>query len=341
MFTVLVARPGIGKGAAMVPAEGLLKEANTSNILSDRLTMPFVLEQLAKGFPSQFSAVPGSGAINIGTETAAMLYAPELSVFIRQPEEYLPDLANLWDSREGDISYGTRGKGEYKIKSPCVSMLAGSAPNWLVKSIPANAVGGGFTRRVNFVYAKSKEQYIPWPNGKGYSGNRTALIDDLRHISSNIRGEMTFAQDARPVFESCYNSALPAEFDDEATSVFKTSKWAHATKLAMVLSASESDTLVITKKNFEDALVRIDEVIEDISMVFRAIGESELVEVADKVLQYIELKGFVSTHDMLHALWRHVTYDDLNAILATLEHGGMIRQRVQGHNILYYAVKQP
>lgn len=325
----------------MVPAEGLLREANTSNILSDRLTMPFVLESLSKGFPTQFSAIPGSGAINIGTETASLIYAPELSVFIRQPEEYLPDLANLWDSKEGDISYGTRGKGEYKIKSPCVTLLAGSAPNWLVKSIPANAVGGGFTRRVNFVYAKSKEQYIPWPNGKGYAGGRANLVDDLRYISSNLRGEMTFAQDARPVFEQCYNSALPDEFDDEATSVFKTSKWAHATKLAMVLQAASSDSLVISKASFQLALDKIDEVIRDIQMVFRGIGESDLVEAADKVLQFIELKGFASIHDIIHALWRHITLDDCTVILATLEQGGIIHQRMQGNKVLYYVTKKP
>src|SRR5260370_25216813 len=64
LFTVLVGRPGLGKGAAVNPAMSILKEANTTAVLSDRVTIEYVLEKLSKGFPA--TAVASGGGIVFG-----------------------------------------------------------------------------------------------------------------------------------------------------------------------------------------------------------------------------------------------------------------------------------
>lgn len=336
MFTVLVGRPGIGKGQALNPALSVLKEANTIHTLSDRVTIEYVLERLAKGFPSTIA--PQGGGVVMGTDSSSLIYSPELSIFITASQHTLPILADLWDSREGEFSYGTRHKGDYTIKNACISMLAGSTQEWLISSIPSNAVGGGFTRRVNFVFAKERQKPIPWPS-LNHGAVRSNLVNDLRHISQVLKGEFTFDPSARLLFEEVYQT-LPDEFDDEATTAHKTSAWAHATKLAMALAAARDDKLCINKEDMEIAIKRVGDVTTSLALVFRAVGESDLVSAGDRVLRFLEAKGFASKSEILRSNWRHISAFDLDIVLATFVSGNLVSERSQGNQILYYPIVQ-
>ncbi len=329
---MLVGRPGVGKGGALNPAVMLLKEANTCNLLSDRVTIEYVLERLSKGFPTQVAAA--GGGLQFGHDASTMIFSPELSIFITASQHTLPILADLWDAREGEFSYGTRHKGDYKIRNACLSLLAGSTQEWLISSIPSNAVGGGFTRRVNFVFAKDKASYIPWPV-MNHSGLRDGLVNDLRHISTALAGGFTFTKKAEALFDDYYRKADPSEYDDEATTSYKTTKWAHATKLAMVISAGRSDDMRIDDNDMATAIARTDEVVKSIGYVFRAVGESDLVTAADRVLKFIEIKGYASKKQILAANWRHISSFDLDSVLATFVNGGLLIERTVGNNIVY------
>jgi hypothetical protein len=322
----------LGKGAAMNPAIALLKEAGTSNILSDRITMEYVLEKLSKGFPRIHSNT-ATQTLKLGTEATALIVSTELSVFITASQFSITALSDLWDSKEGIYQYGTRGKGEFNLNSPCVNLLGGSAQDWLVKSVPADAVGGGFTRRVNFVLATKKDKKVPWPKANPFGIQD--IVEDLREISL-LRGEFNFTPGARRLFERYYNSCEPNEFDDEASANYKTSKWANACKLAMIVSAARTDTKEINELDFQMATDKVDSVNEDLKMVFRSVGESDLASASDRVLRYIEIKGYASRHDILAVNWRHVTSSDLDVIIATFRESGLLHERVVSNKVLYY-----
>lgn len=334
LYVVLVGRPGLGKGAAMHPALDLMKKAGTVNVLSDRITMEYVLEKLSKGFPRVHQGSNnGQPTLKLGTESAALLVSTELSVFITASQFSITALSDLWDSKEGVYQYGTRGKGEYNIQSPCVSLFGGSAQEWLVKSIPADAVGGGFTRRVNFVLATKKDKKVPWP--KAYITGPDDLVEDLRTISI-LRGEFNFTPGARKIFERYYNSCEPNEFDDEATCVYKTSKWANASKLAQVISASRGDSLEINELDLQMAINKVEEVVDDLKIVFRSVGESTLASASEKVLKFVETKGYASRGDILARNWHHMTSGDLDIIIATFREAGTVGERQVGNQTLYY-----
>lgn len=316
----------------------IVKEANVANILSDRITMEYALEKLSKGFPKTISTqIPGSPlqSIRIGTEATCLMVSTELSVFITASQFSITCLSDLWDCKEGIYQYGTRGKGEFPLNSPYVTLIGASAQDWLVKSVPADAVGGGFTRRVNFVFASKKDKKVAWPQKNGNLGTK-GLVEDLRSISQ-LKGEMRFTLDARPVFESYYHSCEPNDFDDEATVVYKTSKWANASKLAMCISASRDDSLEINKDDFELAITYTEEVVDDLKVVFRSVGESPLVAATARVLTFIETQGYASRQEILAINWRHISDMDLDRIIATLREANVIEERFVGKRTLYYA----
>lgn len=334
LYTVLVGRPAIGKGVAFDSGLPLIKEAKTAHILSDRLTMEYVLEKLSKGFPTHVATPQG---LKFGTEASVLLVSRELSVFITASQFALTALTDLWEGREGKFMYGTRGRGEWPVESPCISLLGASAQEYLIKTIPADAIGGGFTRRVNFVFEKDPPRKVAFPERNGLQGFYDDLAEDLKEIGK-LRGEMKLTPGAKKMFEKYYNESEPAVFDDQATSHYKSSRWSNAIKVAMCLSASEGDTLIINEKHWTQAEKLVDRVTEDIKMVFRAVGESDLTVAADKTLEFIEKRGFASKQEMLRYLWRDVTKDDLEKILTTFREAGILSEKVVGNNILYSVI---
>lgn len=333
MYTILVGRPGIGKGEALRSAITLLRESKQTKILSDRLTIEYIIERMAKGFPVQVATT--AGGVAFGQDSSAILFAPELSVFATAPQHTLPILAELWENKD-EFQYGTKNKGDYVIKNPCFNILSGSTQEWLMHSIPSSSVGGGFTRRVNFVYAKDRSQALPWPASNSNS-RRVELVHDLQHIS-NLKGEVKFHANARPVFEKYHADSVAGEFDDEATAAYKTSKWVHALKLATVLSTSRNDTLEISKQDLEEAIAWVEKVVATVAHVFRGVGDSDLVASADKILKYLEIKGYASRQEILRALWRHVTALELDVILQTLMQAGMVKEDSTAGKVLYRIV---
>jgi hypothetical protein len=312
-----------------------MAEARVVNVLSDRFTIEYMLERMAQGWTHQLHAGMG---LKIGNDNSCLIKSTEFSVFAGASLNTLPILADLWDSKEGDYLYGTRHKGEFRIKNPCVTLLGGSTQEWLIASIPSSAIGGGFTRRVNFVVANNREKLLPWPVMQNHSNIRDNLILDLQSICA-LTGEYKFDLETMPLFERCYRESDPTEYDDEATTAYKTSLWAQVTKLAVCMSASRGDSLIITKEDFRKAYDAVKTVAGNVPKVFRAVGESELTVASDKVLKFIEAKGFASKKELLKALWRDVSFEDLDKILVTLKEGGIIYEYIQGKQTLWAMVE--
>ena len=334
MFTVLIGRPGIGKGSALHPSIDILNKSKAANFMTGRITIEWVLEKLSKGFAGPVISASGNGQMTIGVESSVLLFSPEFNVFVSASQHSLKILTDLWDSKEGIWDYGTRQHGEYMVRDPCVSMLAGCTPDALVELIPSQAIGGGFTRRVNFVYAKDNSILIPWP---GESPASPELISDLRQIML-LHGEFRWEPSARALFENYYRRTRGADkqaIKDEATANYETSMYVHAIKLAMILSASRGDDLIIRTRDWTEAAQRINDCSETIKKVFRSAGSSDLAFAMGKVLNFIEARGFASRQDILQYNWQDITTVDLEVLIATLIGADAIEEYTQAGKVLY------
>lgn len=283
--------------------------------------------------------VTPSGTVQFVQDSSCILTAPELQVFASASQRTLPILAALWDGEES-FDYGTKTQGKFVVRNPCVSLLGGSTTEWLVQSIPASAIGGGFTRRVNFVYAKDPLAKIAFPVRNGANTHFQALVEDLRQIAT-LQGEVKLAdKSAEAEYEKYYNSCLASEFDSESVAAYRTTKAHHATKVAIALCAGEDDSLLLRKHHLERAIDAVDSVEASLENVFRSVGDSDLVAATDRVLRFIENKGYASRADVLRANWRHVSSSDLDIIITTLSQSGIIAEVTRGHKILYEVVVQ-
>jgi hypothetical protein len=345
MFVILVGHTGLGKGRAINPAVSLLREAGCANILSDKLTIQYILEKISdRGLAATHAQIVGNagGTISISTDASCFISAPEVEDLLTASDA-MASLKELWEAKDGPFEYGTRGKGLVKIAKPCPTLLGGCTPSQIAMLFPNHAVGGGFVRRVSFVYEPERLKRIPWPLPR--NGNdivRDSLVNDLRHIAQ-LRGQFKFDPIASDMFTKYYNSTGCDEFADEATASYDTSRPFHAMKLAMALTLSRDDSLIINFVDMNRAILMVNQCSADLRKVFRAVGDSEQAVIIDKVIRFIEKRSkltYVTHQDLMSALWRDVgSTQNLDVILATLEAGGIVATRQKANLTTYHMVK--
>jgi hypothetical protein len=349
MYTVLVGHSGLSKGRAVNPAVTLLRDANCANILSDKLTIQYILEKLSDRGQASATATlhltPGvgsAGTVTFALDSSCFISAPELEDLLTMSDA-MPSLKELWESKDGPFDYGTRGKGIVKIVKPCPTLLGACTPSQIAFLFPNKAIGGGFTRRVNFVYEAERFKYIPWPVERDKNDPvKESLINDLRHIST-VRGKFEFDPVARKLFESYYMDTHGDEFLDEATSTYEVSRPYHVLKLAMALSVARYDDLIINFLDISRSIQMVNKICDDLKKVFRAVGDSELAVIMDRVIRYIETRSkttYVTRVDIMRDLWKDVgSSQNLDILLATLEAGQIIRTVNRSGLTVYTIIK--
>jgi hypothetical protein len=335
LYVVLTGPPGTGKGAAINPVLEVAKASGVVNLMTDRLTVPFIIERISKGFSSPVQNPGGGGTFVM--DNSVLIATTELPVLLDNVKE-LKYLSDLWDSRETGYQYGTRGGGHLIIDKPNTHILGGVTPAGIAECLPQQSISSGFTSRIIFVYNEMRAKDIEWPTTPPPAQE---IIEDLRHIAANVRGEFVFADEAKSLFEETYRASRADPDDEEFMSGFKSRMWVHIAKMSMIISAARTDDRIISKDDLMRAKKEVENVLKTMPTVFGRVGVGDLITAAQKVLSYIEKRGYASRGEITKALWRyfpHGAREDLTTILATFLDAGILIEVSQGGKIIYKVI---
>ncbi len=341
-FIVLVGPPGVGKGTAMNMISDMIKENKLNpvvNTLSDRITAEKIIEQIAKGW----STTPGfknNQLVITPPDHNCLIFSSEIRVLLGASEWMLEFLEEAWSRTT--FEYQTKTQGSVSIDSMCCSLLAASVPDFL-RSVNKEAkmvITGGFSSRCLFIYADVPSKDLPFPDSLKKTPKSKALYDDLvadlRQISS-LRGEFGIASDAKILFENfLVKNRIAAQSDDnEAIANFRARIKAHTLKLAMVLSVSRGDNLIIEQIDMANAIHEVQRITCTLEKLFRGAGDSMDAENIARVQLFIEKNVMVTKNEILRALWRHFSKETLDRILELLSTIEFCTTVVQNRTVYY------
>lgn len=336
-FIVLVGPPGVGKGTAMNLVKGLsdIVKPTPVNILSDRITAEKIIEDIAAGW--QAPASLKNNQIVIGAaDHNCLLFSEEIRVLLGASEWMLEFLEVAWSQKTFD--YKTKNKGSIAITDMCFSLLAASVPDFLrnVRQEASMVITGGFSSRCLFIYAENPSKDLPWP--EPLQKNKTSkilydkLANDLLEIS-RLRGEFQVSTAARVMFEKFLITNRKAASDDEVEAIvnFRARMKAHTLKLAMVLSVSRCDDLIISDIDMMNAIAEISKVTFTLEKLFRGAGDSADAVTSSRVQAFIEKHGQTTRKEIMRALHRHIgSLESLDRIVTVLEAIGFCETTTQG-----------
>lgn len=344
-FVVLVGPPGVGKSSSMAMVSDIIKENKLNplvNTLSDRITAEKIIEQIAKGWntaPTFKNQQVVVGALDHN----CLIFSSEIRVLLGASEWMLEFLEEAWSRTT--FEYQTKTQGSVSIDSMCCSLLAGSVPNAL-RSMDKDSkmvITGGFSSRCLFIYADTPSKDLTFPESLKKTPKSKALFDDLvtdLHDIASIRGEFSIATDARILFEDFLKKNRIAGKDDnnEAIANFRARIKAHTLKLAMILSASRSSSLIIEQLDMANAIHEMQRITQTLEKLFRGAGDAVDAENVARVQSLLEKRGMASRNEILKALWQHVSPESLDKILLLLTHIDFCTVLTQNRTVYYQQI---
>jgi hypothetical protein len=285
MYVLLVGPSGARKGTSMAPAKSLLCDIGIIPI-SDAITSEALIQEIEANATT--TSEPETNAPYV--HCSVTIYSEEFTVFIGyNNNQLMANLCDWYDCKKGVWSYKTKHQGQNEINEVWVNMIGATTPELLRSTLPLDAIGGGLTARMILVYEERKAKTVVRSK---ITPELTALHDALVHDLTLIlclQGAFTVDDSFYNKYEKWYmNMEGNQPFDDDRFSGYLNRRTVHLRKLAMILSASRSDDMIITGDDFDRALELMKRTEKKMRYAFTGIGTNKDAAILTRVLQHIE-----------------------------------------------------
>lgn len=311
LYVILVGHSGrTRKGVALDVAYKMLTTLSTVSIAPESSSREAIILAMKRAM-SNFED-PVTGTINVHCSLTA--FPEELAVLLGQGDIKL--LANLtdWFNSKDEWSYETVGRGRDALQGVCLNLFGATAPDWIQSMLPQEAVGGGFTSRVIFVVAERKRDTVPEHN----LTNEEILLQeklarDLERIHQ-LKGQFQFDHAGMKAYTDWYlhqdkelSDGRPA-VEDRRFAGYCERRATHLRKAMMIMSASRSDALELTKADFDRGLALLLTTEKKMHKTFGGLGTAPHSDIAEKVMTYIQTMTITTRSQLLTKF-----YHDLDA----------------------------
>ena len=344
MYVVLTAEPGVArKTQAINYMTPLLQEVAGVKLSADAITKEALTMDIAASMDS--AMLPDGTIIE---HCSLSIISKEFESFLGQKKDntkmlvFLTDIFDAPDKWE----YRTKGSGEDNAVAAYVNLLAATTPGSIASSLPVQAIGGGLTSRVMFVWAKGRQKKVTAPK-KPPRELQERIIQDLVSIS-RITGPYTLSKECFKAWDTWYqgydeeNEGRLAQ--DKAFRGWYSRKPLYIQKLAMINAAMRTSNRIIEWESFAQAIADVEEVEENMGKTFNAVGRSELSPDVNTVLVEIQTRKVVSEAALLQIMWRDVDAKKFDNVIETAIRTGKVRRDFQGpdgeRGVWYYWIKE-
>ena len=215
-----------------------------------------------------------------------------------------------------------------------VNLIGATTPDFLASALPQDAIGGGLSSRIVFVYGDKKSKIVPLP---GFTDEELALkgmlIRDLEAIYS-LRGEFKRSPDFDNLYAAWYEEAdkEPAIKEPEFAGYLER-RALHLRKLAMVMSASRSDDMILEEQDFERAYKLLTTTEQYMKFVFSGRGRNPANPVIQRILREFQnpaRRGVLTYKELVELSYKDITPDELERVIKSICSLGRAREVFDG-----------
>lgn len=314
MYVVLVAPAGRArKGTAIKPITSYLNNLGIPMSASSTTR-----EALIRGLAESDDLITMPDGKAYGHSSLSIL-APELTVFLGYNNlQLVADLTDWFDCADRWV-YRTKTQGVDDIRGVFVNLLGATTPDLVRTALPPDAIGGGLTSRMIFVYEQNKGKIVPFPFLTEEDKHlRKKLYDDLHRIAL-LKGEYKYSKDFLSAYGDWYVAAENnPPFSDKAFQGYIERRPTHLLKLSMICCASRTDELVLSKEDFRRAHEILTITEKKMPYTFSGIGAQKHSAVMQQIMGDIATAGSIEVSKLLHDYWQEVNSAELETILSTL-----------------------
>lgn len=326
MYIVLVGPSGSRKGTAMRPARQLIDSLGIQ-IAAEATTREALIKRLDEAKAQGFSLTDNQATMH----SSLTVHSQELTVFLGYNNQALmADLCDWFDCSSSYI-YETKGSGTNTIKNVWFNLIGATTPSLIRSTLPEDAIGGGLTSRIIFVYGDKKHKIIPIHfQTEREAQLKTDLGEDLTTMTQ-LEGKFRQTEDyvdnwiewvmqseQNPPFQ--HNHHLAGYIDRRRL---------HLAKLSMIMSASRSNEMLLRAIDLEKAITFLEEVEKNMPKVFSGVGKNEMAEVMNRILTTIIMKKQIRYSEIVRLYMTDADEMEIRRIVATLNTSGSIHMELE------------
>lgn len=314
MYVVLVGPPAARKGTAMNLARPFLEDLQIKTA-AEAITREALIRELKNATDTE---VTPDGQMFF--HSSLTIWSQELTVFLGyQSQQLMSDLTDWYDCRNQWI-YRTKNMGTDEIIGVFVNLYGATTPDLIRSCMPLDAIGGGLTSRMIFVYEQNKGKIVPYP---GFSEEEIAIREKLKRDLSRIhmlsgnfvvtKGFLEYWIEWYP-----YQEGHPP-FQDSRFAGYLERRANHIMKLSMIVNASRTDKMVVTKSDLERAITILEETEVKMTQAFSGVGKLPYADILTKVMNEIGVKKVTYASELLSIYKNDLDNWHLDKILDSLE----------------------
>ena len=313
MYIVLVGPPAARKGTAMNLAKPLLDDLQIKQA-AEAITREALIRELKN---STDTVVTNTGKMYF--HSSLTIWSQELTVFLGyQNHQLMSDLTDWYDCRN-QWTYRTKNMGTDEIIGIFVNVIGATTPDLIRTTMPLDAIGGGLTSRMVFVFEEDKGKVCPYP---AYSPEEEALMESLKYDLARIH-MLTGQFRTTDGFLTRWLEWYPWQ---EANPPFRDPRFAgyvqrranHTMKLSMICNASRTDEMVVTEHDLNRAIEILKFTEEKMTNTFSGVGKLENADITTKIMTDVGLAKEMMFSELLSRYKTDVDKWGLEKILDTL-----------------------
>lgn len=336
LYVVLVGPSGkCRKGTAMGVGARFLREVGI-NMASEAITREALIRELSGTEEQDIN--PNTD--NIYIHSSLTIYAQELTVFLGYNNlSLISDLTDWYDCRD-TWTYRTKNMGTDEIVGVWVNLIGATTPDLIRSALPQDAIGGGLSSRMIFVFEEKKGKTVPAPFlTKEDQELRSKLLNDLERIHM-LRGEFSVTEEFIEHWIHWYEEQEedPPFYGDDRFDGYVNRRPNHIMKLCMVLSASKDDKMLITERTLRRAIEVLKITERKMHYTFSGYGIAESADITSRVMATIERAGEKGIHKNDILRMQHFNIDSvqqLNDILVKLVYIKFCRHNLETGMVYY------
>lgn len=321
MYIVIVSPSGRARKGTAVGFYTSFAEDLSLPLAAEAITREALIQALNK---TRRSDPTPSGEMD--THSSLTIISPELTVFLGyNNHQLMSDLTDWYDCRNRWV-YRTKTSTSDEIWGVWVNLFGATTPELIRTTLPLDAIGGGLTSRIIFVYEENKGRICPAPFMTNDDvGTRQKLLHDLEQIHM-MRGEFRATPGFLEKWIDWYSTdAQKYPFVDPKFGGYSERRPNHLMKLSMILSAARRDSREMTAEDFETAKEYLLAVEQKMPNVFAGMGRLENADVMHAVQADIQRAGELDYRELMAKFYRDADDSRMQQILQTLSAGGFIR----------------
>lgn len=312
-YIVLVGPPAARKGTAMSPAQDFLYDLQIK-MASEAITREALIRELSN---ANDNLIFPDGTIEY--HSSLTVFSPELTVFIGYNNpQLLSDLTDWFDCRKRWV-YRTKTQGSDEITGVFVNLFGATTPDLLRATMPLDAIGGGLTSRMIFVYEENKGKIVPAPFlSASEIALRDKLMADLEQIYL-LRGHFRPTEEFLNTWVDWYtHQGESPPFTDKHFAGYLERRPMHLIKLSMIINASRTDAMILEAEDLENALLLLERTEIKMPKTFAGVGASSTGGVLAQVMAEIGNRKEITFAELMGIFHQDADKKTLEAMIDTL-----------------------